>query len=54
MVPLFDGALDYSGFLPALPARSEASLEWFGDEPFETLARDRRALDGVAREATAA
>lgn len=54
MTPLFEGAFDYAGFLPELGAQAEASLEWFGDEPFETLARDRRALEQATRAASAA
>lgn len=46
MVPLLDGAMDYDGFLSAMLDESdaEASLEWFGDDCFETLARDRLAI----------
>lgn len=46
MVPLFDGAMDYESFLASLADESnaEASLEWFGDDGFETLARDRLAI----------
>ncbi|WP_323784172.1 sugar phosphate isomerase/epimerase [Leisingera sp.] len=42
MVPLFDGAYDYSGFLSALAQEPgcEASLEWFGDAVFQTLKSD--------------
>ncbi|OPF90355.1 3-dehydroshikimate dehydratase [Rhodopseudomonas palustris] len=46
MVPLFDGAMDYEGFLASLADETdaEASLEWFGHDCFETLARDRLAI----------
>lgn len=46
MVPLFDGAMDYDSFLAALADETdaEASLEWFGHDCFETLARDRLAM----------
>lgn len=46
MVPLFDGAMDYEGFLASLADESnaEASLEWFGNDGFETLTRDRLAI----------
>ncbi|MCB4456829.1 sugar phosphate isomerase/epimerase family protein [Leisingera sp. McT4-56] len=42
MVPLFEGAYDYSALLAELardPA-CEASLEWFGDAVFQTLKSD--------------
>ncbi|MBP2316329.1 sugar phosphate isomerase/epimerase family protein [Azospirillum soli] len=48
MVPLFDGAVDYRRFLSELagdPA-AEGSLEWFGDDCYAVLRRDR---DGVAK-----
>ncbi|GLK80326.1 sugar phosphate isomerase/epimerase family protein [Methylopila turkensis] len=45
MTPLFGGAFDYDGFLPELDADAEASLEWFGDDGFDVLARDRRLLE---------
>ncbi|NEW86973.1 sugar phosphate isomerase/epimerase [Rhodopseudomonas sp. WA056] len=46
MVPLFDGAMDYDNFLSAMAAESEAeaSLEWFGNNCFETLVHDRIAV----------
>lgn len=46
MVPLFDGAMDYDSLLSALAGETdaEASLEWFGHDCFETLARDRLAI----------
>lgn len=42
MVPLFEGAYDYSEFLAALAQEPgcEASLEWFGDAVFQTLQSD--------------
>ncbi|KIC23262.1 3-dehydroshikimate dehydratase, partial [Leisingera sp. ANG-M6] len=42
MVPLFEGAYDYSTLMAELaqdPA-CEASLEWFGDAVFQTLKGD--------------
>jgi 3-dehydroshikimate dehydratase len=52
MTPLFEGELDYTAVLGRIagdPA-AEASLEWFGGDCFDILARDRRALqDAVAR-----
>ena len=51
MVPLFDGAVDYRRFLAELagdPA-AEGSLEWFGDDCYAVLRRDR---DGVAEATT--
>lgn len=54
MTPLFSGALDYAPLLEELAGDPtvQASLEWFGDDVFETLARDR--LDLQARLAAAA
>ncbi|MFB9949076.1 sugar phosphate isomerase/epimerase family protein [Rhizobium puerariae] len=42
MVPLFEGALDYSHFLSDLAEDpdAEASLEWFGNNCLETLRSD--------------
>ncbi|KJV10551.1 3-dehydroshikimate dehydratase [Elstera litoralis] len=43
MVPLFEGVVDYTGFLPTCGA-AEASLEWFGASAFEVLRSDRLAV----------
>ncbi len=42
MVPLFEGAFEYSEFLQELmkDPDCEASLEWFGPEVFDTLRQD--------------
>ncbi|KIC20023.1 sugar phosphate isomerase/epimerase family protein [Leisingera sp. ANG-Vp] len=42
MVPLFEGAYDYSSLLSALECDPgcEVSLEWFGASVFQTLSRD--------------
>jgi hypothetical protein len=50
MVPLFEGAFDYRGFLAELAAdrHIEASLEWFGDDVQRTLSHDQRALQQLA------
>ncbi len=46
MVPLFEGAMSLDAFLSAALVMSDAdaSLEWFGEDCFETLIRDRVAL----------
>lgn len=44
MTPLFDGAVDYAEFLTEMGQEAEASLEWFGDDGFAVLSRDRRLL----------
>jgi 3-dehydroshikimate dehydratase len=46
MVPLFEGAMNLDAFLSAALARgaADASLEWFGEDCFETLIGDRIAL----------
>lgn len=51
MVPLFEGAFDYAGFLAELACdeQLEASLEWFGDDVRRTLDHDRRALAILGR-----
>lgn len=46
MVPLFDGAVDYRRFFADLaddPA-AEGSLEWFGDDCYAVLSRDRESI----------
>ncbi|MDP5291801.1 sugar phosphate isomerase/epimerase [Oceanimonas sp. CHS3-5] len=57
MVPLFEGELDYRTFLAALLDENEpnisASLEWFGNNAYEVLGRDRRIIAGLVREACA-
>lgn len=52
MVPLFEGVLDYRDLLTPLleEANLSASLEWFGNDCFEVLRRDRRAIAELARE----
>lgn len=46
MVPLLEGALDYAPVLAEIAAEPtvEASLEWFGPDCFEVLAKDRREV----------
>ena len=46
MTPLFSGAYDYHRFVDELSGEltADASLEWFGSDCFETLARDREQL----------
>lgn len=46
MTPLLEGALDYAPVLAALAdaPEAEASLEWFGHDCFEVLAKDRREV----------
>ena len=49
MVPLFDGAVDYRRFLAELaddPA-AEGSLEWFGDDCYTVLRRDRADVEAA-------
>lgn len=51
MCPLFEGVLDYTHILAALPWTAEASLEWFGPEPAATMATDlsrARAVPAIA------
>lgn len=53
MTPLFEGVVDYERFLTEIADEPsvDASLEWFGNDCFETLRRDRRqvreAVDGT-------
>ncbi len=56
MVPLFDGCVDYRDFLAPLLEDPDvsASLEWFGNDCFEVLRRDRRAIAELARDAARA
>jgi 3-dehydroshikimate dehydratase len=51
MVGLFEGAFDYRTFLADLAGdvRVEASLEWFGDDVYGTLSRDRSAIAQLGR-----
>jgi len=51
MVGLFEGAFDYRTFLAELAGdvRVEASLEWFGDDVYGTLSRDRSAISRLGR-----
>lgn len=51
MCPLLRGALDYARILAALPAGSEASLEWFGPEPAGTMRTDVAQIRGLALQA---
>ncbi|MFC5067140.1 sugar phosphate isomerase/epimerase family protein [Flaviflagellibacter deserti] len=50
MEPLFDGMMDYNHFLSRLLDEPgvEASLEWFGNDCFNVLGRDRRLLRGLS------
>lgn len=49
MTPLFEGKMDYVVFLEALAGLDvEASLEWFGNDCFDVLSRDRRAIRRLA------
>ncbi len=50
MVPLFDGTVDYRAFLAELADApdAEASLEWFGDDCYGVLRRDRRIIAETA------
>jgi 3-dehydroshikimate dehydratase len=54
MTPLFEGKMDYVAFLEELSGAGDvdASLEWFGNDCFDVLRRDRRAIrrlaDGVS------
>lgn len=49
MTPLFDGALDYTGFLSEVSTdpHADASLEWFGNDCLDVLRRDRRRVRQV-------
>ncbi|GGE48616.1 3-dehydroshikimate dehydratase [Agaricicola taiwanensis] len=49
MTPLFSGKVDYVSFLTelAVDPAAEASLEWFGDDAFDVLARDRGEIARV-------
>jgi 3-dehydroshikimate dehydratase len=50
MVPLLEGTIDYRPFLRELAAEpgAEASLEWFGDDCYDVLRRDRLAVGALA------
>lgn len=50
MTPLLQGTFEYAPILSELVEEdgAEASLEWFGDDCFETLKRDRMAIDRFA------
>lgn len=56
MTPLFGGIVDYEAFLAGLRSRpdAEASLEWFGPDGFDVVARDRRSLAGFFGETDSA
>ncbi|NUS67313.1 MAG: sugar phosphate isomerase/epimerase [Ensifer adhaerens] len=47
MTPLFEGAVDYDRFLSELAGdpQADASLEWFGNDCFETLRGDRQQIN---------
>ncbi|MBD9539132.1 MULTISPECIES: sugar phosphate isomerase/epimerase family protein [Ensifer] len=47
MTPLFEGAVDYDRFLSEIAGdpQADASLEWFGNDCFETLHRDRKQIN---------
>ncbi|WP_426128724.1 hypothetical protein [Pararhizobium sp. PWRC1-1] len=49
MTPLFEGALDYTGFLSEVSSdpQADASLEWFGNNCLDVLRRDRRRIRQV-------
>ena len=51
MTSLFEGALDYRGFLEMLPSDSEVSLEWFGNRCQFVLESDLRAVRQRSRAA---
>lgn len=53
MTPLTEGALDFEPVLAALADHpsAEASLEWFGDDCFETLVHDARAVRALTSSA---
>lgn len=55
MTPLTKGALDFVPVLATLAGdpEAEASLEWFGDDCFETLASDARKLRALTSRAAA-
>ncbi|MEL6520725.1 MAG: sugar phosphate isomerase/epimerase family protein [Pseudomonadota bacterium] len=46
IVPLFEGQMPYGGLIAEIADETEAnlSLEWFGDNVFQTLEHDRAAL----------
>lgn len=46
MTPLFKGAIDYAGLIPALGdvRHADVSLEWFGDDASSVLRDDCKAL----------
>lgn len=54
IVPVLDGCFDYPAFFRALPADTAlfASLEWFGNDVKQTLARDSCALGKLINQAT--
>ncbi|WP_457588154.1 sugar phosphate isomerase/epimerase family protein [Ensifer canadensis] len=49
MTPLFDGTVDYVGFLVEIASGEpiDASLEWFGNDCLDILRRDRRKVRRV-------
>ncbi len=54
MVLLGEGSIDYSAILAEMNKGSfgaAASLEWFGDEPFDYLNREMRWLKEMERDA---
>lgn len=61
MVPLFEGVVDYAGFLahirqryPGRYSELDASLEWFGSDCWQTLNDDRYRLQQFAQHAPTA
>lgn len=59
MVPLFDGAFDFRGFLAFVMTETrlsweslDASLEWFGPDVLATLEHDRRRIQELESEPT--
>jgi 3-dehydroshikimate dehydratase len=51
MTSLFAGKVDYVAFLTKLKMdeKAEASLEWFGNDCFDILSRDRRSISDVMK-----
>ncbi|MNL80135.1 hypothetical protein D3C87_2069040 [compost metagenome] len=49
MTPLFEGMVDYVGFLLEIAGdgQLDASLEWFGNDCLDILRRDRRQVRRV-------
>lgn len=59
MVPIFDGAVDYQGFIEYLYSKPslrniDSSLEWFGNNCKNILSQDRYKLQKMSQAATTA